>query len=77
MNTADRESMIQAYIEHVVNNMTTNEPIIMVWERMEHNFSSYSDEEVIREVADNYPEIMEDYPEVMEDYPEIMEDVTD
>lgn len=60
MNTADRDSLIQSYIEQVIDNMNTKDLVRIVWEQLEENLSSYSDEELKTEIADHYPELLED-----------------
>lgn len=60
MNTADRDSLIQSYIEQVIDNMNTKDLVCVVWEQLEQNLSSYSDEELKTEIADHYPELLED-----------------
>lgn len=60
MNTADRDSLIQSYIDRVIDNMNTKDLVRIVWEQLEQNLSSYSDEELKTEIADHYPELLED-----------------
>jgi hypothetical protein len=63
MNTADRDSLIQSYIEQVIDNMNTKDLVRIVWEQLEENLALYSDEELRGEIADHYPELLEDVPE--------------
>ena len=60
MNTADRDSLIQSYIEQVIDNMNPKDLVRIVWEQLEQNLSSYSDEELKTEIADHSPELLED-----------------
>jgi hypothetical protein len=60
MNTADRDSLIQSYIDRVIDNMNTKDLVRIVWEQLEQNLSSYSDEELRNEIEDYYPELLED-----------------
>ena len=60
MNTADRDSLIQSYIDRVIDNMNTKDLVRIVWEQLEQNLSSYSDEELKTEIADHSPELLED-----------------
>ncbi len=60
MNTADRDSLIQSYIDRVIDNMNTKDLVRIVWEQLEENLSLYSDEELKTEIADHYPELLED-----------------
>lgn len=58
--TFDREALIQDYIDRVIDNMSTKDLVRIVWEQLEDNLNSYSDEELITEVTDYYPELLED-----------------
>ena len=56
----NREELTQAYIDRVIDNMSTKDLIRVVWEQLEENLGSYSDEELITEVEEYYPELLED-----------------
>ena len=58
--TFDREALIQDYIDRVIDNMSTKDLVRIVWEQLEDNLNSYSDDELISEVTDYYPELLED-----------------
>ena len=60
MNPNDRDSLIQSYIDQVIDNMNTKDLVRIVWEQLEENLSLYSDEELRTEIADHYPELLED-----------------
>ena len=60
MNTADRDTLIQSYIDRVIDNMNTKDLVRIVWDQLEENLSLYSDEELTEEVNQYYPELLED-----------------
>jgi hypothetical protein len=60
MNTADRDTLIQSYIDRVIDNMNTKDLVRIVWEQLEENLSLYSDEELKSEIEDHYPELLEE-----------------
>jgi hypothetical protein len=58
--TINREELTQAYIDRVIDNMNTKDLVRIVWEQLEENLALYSEEELITEVSDYYPELLED-----------------
>jgi hypothetical protein len=60
MTLSNRDSLVQDYIDRVIDNMSTKDLVRLVWEQLEENLSSYSDEELISEVKDYYPELLEE-----------------
>jgi hypothetical protein len=59
-NAFDRESLVQAYIDRLLDNMSTKDLIRIVGDQMEENLTSYTDEELISEVESYYPDLLED-----------------
>jgi RNase P/RNase MRP subunit POP5 len=59
-NNINREELTQAYIDRVIDNMNTKDLVRIVWEQLEENLGSYTDEELISEVSDYYPELLEE-----------------
>jgi hypothetical protein len=59
-NAFDRESLVQAYIDRLLDNMSTKDLIRIVGDQMEENLTSYTDEELISEVESHYPDLLED-----------------
>lgn len=57
--TIDRDSLISDYIDRVLDNMSTKDLMRIVGAQLEENFSHYSDEELIIEVGEHYPELLE------------------
>jgi len=58
-NTFDRTALVEAYIDRLLDNMTTKDLIRIVGDQMEENLTSYTDEELISEVSDYYPDLLE------------------
>lgn len=54
----NRDELIQSYIDRVIDNMNTKDLVRIVWEQLEENLALYSDEELITEVSDYYPELL-------------------
>ena len=55
----NREELTQAYIDRVLDNMSTKDLVRVVWEQLEENLALYSDEELKSEVEYYYPELLE------------------
>ena len=58
-NTFNREELVEAYIDRLLDNMSTKDLLRIVGEQMEENLTSYTDEELISEVQEYYPELIE------------------
>jgi hypothetical protein len=56
----DRNELIQSYIDRVIDNMSTKDLVRIVWEQIEESLANYTDEELIEEVQDYYPELLEE-----------------
>lgn len=56
----NRQALVEAYIDRVLDNMSTKDLIRIVGDQLEENISSYTDEELISEIEDYYPELLED-----------------
>ena len=59
-NTFDRQALVEAYIDRLLDNMSTKDLLRIVGEQMEENLTSYTDEELISEVESYYPDLLED-----------------
>jgi len=59
-NTFDREALVEAYIDRLLDNMSTKDLLRIVGDQMEENLTSYSDEELIAEVEEYYPDLIEE-----------------
>lgn len=60
MTITNREDLVQNYIDRVIDNMSTKDLVRIVWEQLEENLEMYSDEELLTEVGEYYPELLED-----------------
>ena len=58
--TVDRAALVNAYIDRLLDNMSTKDLLRIVGEQMEENLISYTDEELISEVSDYYPDLLEE-----------------
>ena len=58
-NTFNREELVEAYIDRLLDNMSTKDLLRIVGEQMEENLTSYTDEELISEVQEYNPELIE------------------
>jgi hypothetical protein len=59
-DTFDREALVEAYIDRLLDNMSTKDLLQIVGDQMEENLTSYTDEELISEVESYYPDLLED-----------------
>ncbi len=57
--TFNREALVEAYIDRIIDNMDTKDLIRLVWEQLEENLKAYSDIELVDEVESYYPELLE------------------
>ena len=58
-NTFDREALVEAYIDRLLDNMSTKDLMRIVGDQMEENLTNYTDEELISEVESYYPDLLE------------------
>jgi methyltransferase-like protein len=58
MPEINRQELVEAYIDRVLDNMSTKDLIRIVGDQLEENLSTYSDEELINEVTEYYPELL-------------------
>ena len=54
----DRNSLISEYVDRVLDNMSTKDLIRIVGDQMEENLESYTDEELLTEIREYYPELL-------------------
>ena len=60
-NTFDRDSLIETYVQQLIDGMDMKTMEQMVYDTLKDNLSSYSDEELITEVEEYNPELLEDW----------------
>jgi hypothetical protein len=58
-NTFDRQALVEAYIDRLLDNMSTKDLLCIVGDQMEENLTSYTDEELISEVESYYPDLLD------------------
>jgi len=58
MSDFNRQELVEAYIDRVLDNMSTKDLIRIVGDQLEENLSTYSDEELLTEVEGYYPELL-------------------
>jgi hypothetical protein len=58
-NTFDRAQLVEDYIQQLIEGMDYKTMECFVYDTMKENLSSYSDEELVTEVQDYYPELIE------------------
>jgi hypothetical protein len=56
----NRAELLDAYIDRILDNMSTKDLMRIVGDQIEENLTGYSDEELIAEVEEYYPELLED-----------------
>ena len=54
----NREQLISDYIDQILDNMSTKDLMRIVGDQLEENFSSYTDDELLAEVEEYYPELL-------------------
>jgi hypothetical protein len=58
MPEMNREALIESYVDRLLDNMSTKDLLRIVGDQLEENLSGYSDEELINEVTEYYPELL-------------------
>ncbi len=58
--TFDRDSLIENYVQQIIDGMDMKTMERMVYDTLIDNLSSYSDEELITEVEEYNPELLGD-----------------
>ena len=56
----NRTELTEAYVDRILDNMSTKDLMRIVGEQLEENLGSYSDEELIAEITEYYPELLEE-----------------
>jgi hypothetical protein len=57
-NTFNRDSLIADYVQQILDGMDYKTMERLVYDNLCDNLQSYSDEELITEVTDYYPELL-------------------
>jgi len=56
----NRDELIEKYVDRILDNMSTKDLMRIVGDQLEENLQSYSDEELIGEITEYYPELLEE-----------------
>ena len=56
----DRKQLVEDYIQQLIEGMDYKTMECLVYDTLKDNLSNYTDEELITEVTDYYPELLED-----------------
>jgi hypothetical protein len=59
MTDFNRKELVEAYIDRVLDNMSITDLMRIVGDQLDENLSAYSDEELLTEVEEYYPELLE------------------
>jgi len=59
MSEFARNDLIEAYVDRILDNMSTKDLMQIVGAQLEENFETYTDAELIAEVEEYYPELLE------------------
>ena len=59
MNKVNRDQLQNDYIESIIDGMDHKSMYQFVYDTIEQNLETYSDEELVTEVKDYYPELLE------------------
>lgn len=54
----NRQQLIEEYVDRILDNMSTKDLMRIVGDQLEENLSTYSDDELITEVTEYYPELL-------------------
>lgn len=60
MKNIDREQLVEDYIQQMIEGMDYKTMECLVYDTLKDNLADYTDEELITEVTDYYPELLED-----------------
>jgi hypothetical protein len=59
MPEMNRQELIENYVDRILEGMSTKDLMRIVGDQLEKNFSTYSDDELITEVEEYYPDLLE------------------
>jgi hypothetical protein len=60
MKNIDRDQLISDYAQHILDGMDNKTMECFVYDTLVENLTDYTDEELLTEVTDYYPELLED-----------------
>lgn len=56
----NRDQLVSSYVDRILDNMSTKDLMRLVGDQLEENLSMYSDEELLSEIEESYPELLQD-----------------
>jgi len=56
----NRQQLLETYIEEIIDGMDHKTMYQYVYDMLEQNFETYSEEELVTEVKEYYPHLLED-----------------
>jgi len=59
METSKRQELIREYVDRILDNMSTKDLMSIVGEQLEEHLGGYTDDELISEIQDYYPELLD------------------
>ena len=60
MKNIDRDQLVEDYIQQMIEGMDYKTMECLVYDTLKDNLADYTDEELLTEVTDYYPELLED-----------------
>ncbi len=58
-HTFNRDELISNYVDRILDNMSTKDLMCIVGDQLEEGFNEYTDEELISEVEEYYPDLID------------------
>ena len=58
-NTMNRQELLETYIEEIIDGMDHKTMYQYVYDMMEQNFETYTEEELVTEAKEYYPHLLE------------------
>jgi uncharacterized membrane protein YheB (UPF0754 family) len=59
LQTMNRQELLETYIEEIIDGMDHKTMYQYVYDMMEQNFETYTEEELVTEVKEYYPHLLE------------------
>jgi thiamine biosynthesis protein ThiC len=60
MKNIDRDQLVEDYIQQMIEGMDYKTMECLVYDTLKDNLADYTDEELLTEVTDYYPELLEE-----------------
>ena len=56
----NRDQLVSSYVDRIIDSMSTKDLMRLVGDQLEENLSMYSDEELLSEIEESYPELIQE-----------------